>query len=130
MEPEVLVVSVDEWQLREIREILKCEFYNFVDFLSVEELETALGHHQKGVILLDLDDLPVTDRVIRNLTRQHRQFSVLAISSLSYHPSLHESLSTHITACLRKPVDAEELVFWLEAWKKVHMNRSLVPPLT
>jgi hypothetical protein len=40
---------------------------------------------------------------------------MLGVSKLSYHPGLEEVIGSHLFACLVKPIDVEELSFWLKS---------------
>jgi DNA-binding response OmpR family regulator len=70
------------------------------------------------MLLLDLDHLSVDNRYIRELSRQQPKLSIIAVSSRTFHPELEEALSSHISACLVKPVDIDELLFWLRSLSK------------
>ena len=79
-----------------------------------EKIGTALGGSGFSFVLLDLDTLPVSNVVIRAFKRKFPQIPMLAMSWQNFHPDLKESLSTSVNACLSKPVDPDELEFWLE----------------
>ncbi|MBW1787090.1 MAG: response regulator [Deltaproteobacteria bacterium] len=124
MEQSVLLVSGDEKQCEEICGILESEPYHSVTLHSLEKLEQALQSRTRGVIILDLDNVPVNNQLIRNLKKRHQQFTILGVSSLPFHPDLNEAVSTHIFACLGKPVDGDELLFWLNAASGVTTKNS------
>jgi len=66
-------------------------------------------------VILDLDSLPVDNRLLRNLRRKDPSVRIIVLSSRRFHPELEEAMSTHIYACLSKPVDSEELIYWLKS---------------
>jgi DNA-binding NtrC family response regulator len=66
-------------------------------------------------VILDLDSIPVDNRFIRNLCRKNPELCVIGISSRTFHPELEEAMRTHISACLSKPVNEEELIYWLKS---------------
>lgn len=39
----------------------------------------------------------------------------IGISSRAFHPELEEVVSNHIYECISKPIDEDELVFWIKS---------------
>ncbi len=60
-------------------------------------------------VLLDLDTAAVDNRTVKNLSRQFPGLLLFAVSERRFHPDLQESMERFIFACLRYPVDPEEL---------------------
>jgi len=67
------------------------------------------------VLILDLDGLPVSSRSLRDLKRQNPKLHVIGISSRTFHPELQEAMRNDISACLGKPIDMDELLYWLKS---------------
>jgi CheY-like chemotaxis protein len=67
------------------------------------------------VLILDLDSLPVDNRFIRDLRKQNPDVPIIALSSRTFHPELQEALSLYISACLAKPVNPDELIYWVKS---------------
>jgi len=82
---------------------------------SLVNLETRMQETASSVVILDLDTLPLDNRYIRHLKRQKEKVYIIGLSSRPFHPELQEAVSTHIYACLGKPVDTDELVYWLKS---------------
>lgn len=78
-----------------------------------EKIGAGLGGSDFSLVLLDLDTLPVSNVLIRGFKKKFPQIPMLAMSYQNFHPELKESLSTSVNACLSKPVDPDELEFWL-----------------
>jgi DNA-binding NtrC family response regulator len=78
-------------------------------------LENNIQEEGRHVVILDLDTLSVDNRSIRDLRRRRPGVCIIGISSRSFHPELEEAMSSHIYACLSKPVDTEELIYWIRA---------------
>ena len=43
---------------------------------------------------------------------------VLCVSQDKFHPELKDAICYHIYACLNKPIDTEELLYWLQCIRK------------
>jgi DNA-binding NtrC family response regulator len=108
------VVDANKEQSGELCALLERNHYRTLAFHALLNLEKNLQEHPCHAVLLDLDSLPVSNRFIRGLRRQNPNLCILVLSNRSFHPELEEAISTHIYACLSKPVDTEELIYWLK----------------
>ena len=82
---------------------------------SLEDLPEYLRREQVGVLIIDLDTFPVDNNFFRKLKKQYHNLHVLCVSSRTYHPGLEEAMGSQIRASLSKPLDTEELFYWLKA---------------
>ncbi|MCK9377282.1 MAG: hypothetical protein M0P73_14170 [Syntrophobacterales bacterium] len=89
--------------------------YPATPLYSLLDLETYLQGHPDGIVILDMDSLAADNRFFRELKRRAPGIHLLALSSRSYHPGLEEAMGSHIYACLAKPLDPEELRYWLRS---------------
>jgi DNA-binding NtrC family response regulator len=115
MQKTVLVVDANPDERRELCRILERNHYFAAPMADTPELTNHLKENRCDAILLDLDSLPVENRFIRNLSRENPELRVIGISSRTFHPELEEAMRAHIYACLSKPVDEDELVYWLKS---------------
>jgi DNA-binding NtrC family response regulator len=81
----------------------------------MSDLENVGSKKESGVVILDLDDPVVDNRVIRNAKRTRPAMQIIGISKRPFHPELKEAISKHIYACLCEPVDPEELVYLVKS---------------
>jgi DNA-binding response OmpR family regulator len=100
MQERVVVVDANDEQRQELCIVLEREHFPTTPLHSLVNLETNLQEGKCRVAILDLDSLPVDNRLFRNLKK---------------NPELEEAMSKHIHACLAKPVDEEELVYWVKS---------------
>lgn len=89
-----------------------CEVITFAT-LDSPDVFTALC--TQTILLLDLDTVSVDNKLLRSLRRKHSGMSILAASSRKYHPELKEAIRDDICACLGKPLDIDELIYWLDS---------------
>ena len=113
--PGVLVVAGDRKQGREVCSLLQELDYSAALIGSLKDLEQELKKDSEVAVILDLDTVPVNNQFLRGLRKKHPQLDILGISQLSYHPGLEEVIGSHLLACLVKPLDVEELCFWLKS---------------
>jgi DNA-binding NtrC family response regulator len=113
-EPAIVVVT-DIEQLEELRSILAAELYRIIGDESGTNLQVRISECASSIVILDLDHVPVDDRFLRNLKNANPRLSILVISSKRCHPELRESMRSTIHACLNKPLDSEEVKFWLKS---------------
>ena len=115
MQRTVIVVEENKSESEALCSLLHRENYPTVSLNSLAELGERIQETASSVVILDLDNLPVDNQFIRHLKRQKDNVYIIGISSRPFHPELEEAVSTHIYACLGKPVDRDELIYWLKS---------------
>jgi DNA-binding response OmpR family regulator len=113
--PGVLVVAGDRESGHRVCSLLQELNYPTSLIGSLGDLEQELQKESEVAVILDLDTLPLNIRFFRGLRKSYPRLHLLGISELTYHPGLEEVIGSHLLACLVKPVDAEELGFWLKS---------------
>jgi DNA-binding NtrC family response regulator len=88
-------------------QVLRCR-----SILDLEKLGQEKG---RLVTILDLDHALVNNRVLRDLKRKRPALQIIGISGRPFHPELKEAMESYIYACISKPVDTEELIYWLKS---------------
>ncbi|MCF6246024.1 MAG: hypothetical protein L3J69_01555 [Desulfobacula sp.] len=102
--PEITGSIIDE---------LSDNHYKFHILDSIENLDKDIIETSCNCIILDLDSITVDNRTIRALTIQYPHIYFLCISEDRFHPELKDAICYHIYACLTKPLDYDELLYWL-----------------
>jgi DNA-binding NtrC family response regulator len=115
MQGPVVVVDGDEVQCRNLCSVLEREQYSITALHSLHNLEEEIRDSGRRAVILDLDTLPVDNLLFRTLRRTNPGVCIIGLSRRPYHPELEEAMSRHVYACLGKPVDEEELIFWLKS---------------
>lgn len=113
--PGVVVINADQKQSQEICALLHRLNYPVTSLESLGDLEEHLQGNPFGVVILDLDTVPADNQFFRTFKRKNKDIHILGISSLPFHPGLEEAMGSHIYACLGKPLDPEELGYWLKS---------------
>jgi DNA-binding response OmpR family regulator len=125
---KIIVVNANVDEGRSLCAILERHNYCASQLHSLAELETAVRNEACGALILDLDSLPVDNLLIRNLCRHGRGLSIIGTSDRPFHPDLEASMRTHISACLSKPVDEDELIYWLKSIGKASAESKIFAP--
>jgi DNA-binding NtrC family response regulator len=115
MKKPAIVVFTDIAQLEEVRTALVGEPYQTIRCKSCSNLQGMVSENASGIVIVDLDSCHVDNRFLKNLKTGNPGLSILAISSKKFHPELRESIGSYIHACLNKPLDPDELRFWLRS---------------
>jgi DNA-binding NtrC family response regulator len=115
LEELIVVVDADEGRCEALRTLLERNSYTSIGLRSLMNLEKTVRQPACRAVILDLDSLPISNRDIRDLTKQNPGLIILVLSERTFHPELKEAMSHYIHACLTKPVDPEELFYWLKA---------------
>ncbi len=111
----IIVVANQPEDCRTISAILEGNQYTIAVQDSLDGLSEGIRKIPCGALILDLDGLPVDNRFIRDFRKQNPKIPIFALSSRTFHPELQEALSLYISACLAKPVDPDELLYWIKS---------------
>ncbi|MCL4502183.1 MAG: response regulator [Deltaproteobacteria bacterium] len=111
----VAVVDADVQYCRELCALLEEANVPVAPLYSLKDLPEHLRKEQVGVLMVDLDNLPVNNNFFRSLKKRYPNLHILCLSSRSHHPGLEEAMGAHICASLTKPLNSEELFYWLKA---------------
>lgn len=121
MQQPVLVVTADQTQRVELCNLLEQHGYHTLSSDSIVNLAALAEKSGCGVMILDLDAQPINNRGLRDLKRRNPDLHIIAVSSHSFHPELREAITDYIYACLCRPVDPDELIYWI---KTIHTSES------
>lgn len=114
MQPNLLIVSENTAECEELRALLTEEGY-LIDVATIlSELESRLETGSYMAVLLDVDSVQVENRTIRDLVLANPGVPFLCTSGDRFHPELKDAICYHIFACINKPVDPDELLYWLK----------------
>jgi DNA-binding NtrC family response regulator len=113
MEKRVILISKKSKELNQIDAVLSKNKYRSHRIEDIENLDTALADISCTCVILDLDSISIDNRTIRELTIQYPHIYFLCMSKDRFHPELKDAICYHIFACLTKPLDYDELLYWL-----------------
>ncbi len=115
MKKGIVVVDADQDQCRRFCTLLEKDQYFTTPMHSIQKLA---NHLQKGdclAVIIDIDTVPVDNRTIKELTINYPGVYFFCLSKERFHPELKDALCYHIYACLNKPVDPDELFYFLRS---------------
>ena len=115
MKKHIAVLDADQKECRRLCNLLEKNQYPTIPMHSIQYLEATLKQINCLAVFLDIDTIPVDNRAIRDLTNQISGVCFLCTSQRSFHPELHDAICYHIYACMNKPVDPDELLFWIKS---------------
>jgi DNA-binding NtrC family response regulator len=117
----VAVVSADAREIENLHLMLSEDRRMSAVYRRLEELMDGLGRDDRLAAIIDIDTVRLTNRNVRNLAGRFPEVSIFCISTARLHPHLQDAMTRHIRACLVKPVDPDELRFWL---RSMHDTRA------
>jgi len=115
MEKKVLVLDSDEKQCRQFCAMLETGQYFAVSAQSLPETVRCLDENGFIIVIIDIDTVSVTNQIIREMTIKHPDIYFLCLSERPFHPELENAICYHIYACINKPVDSDELFYFLRS---------------
>lgn len=113
MKKRVVLISKESKELNQIDAVLSKNKYRSYLFESIENLDIKLADISCNCVILDLDSIRIDNRTIREFTIQYPHIYFLCLSKDRFHPELKDAICYHIYACLTKPLDYDELLYWL-----------------
>lgn len=127
-EEKILVMSANEHESREICEFLRKQSFDVSVYKKVEDVDKVFPDKTPFAVILDVDSISIDNRSIRDLRMKFPGACFLCTSKDRFHPELKEAIRKHIFAFLNKPVDPEELLFWLKCIRENNVD-SRDPPV-
>ncbi len=113
--PKVAVVNTDKQNCRAICSLLEKANIQVASMHTLKVLADYLRRESVAVLIIDLDTLPVDNTFFRSLKKQYPNLHIFCLSSHPHHPGLEEAMGLHICASLAKPINSDELFYWLKA---------------
>ena len=121
MKKRIAVLDADQKECRRLCNLLEKNQYPTIQMHSIQYLESSLKQFDCLAVILDIDTISVDNRTIRDLTIRFPGVYFFCLSEQPFHPELHDAICYHIYACINKPVDPDELFYWL---RSINENNS------
>jgi DNA-binding NtrC family response regulator len=114
-EKEVIVLDIDTTQSQNLIAFLEDNAYTATPMDSLANMDRYMAETDCRAVVLNLDSISVTNKMLRDLKRKKPSINIIAHSKRQFHPELEEALREYISVCLAEPVDTEELGYWLKS---------------
>jgi DNA-binding NtrC family response regulator len=118
MKTSVLVVNAVKKESDSMADLLRAAGYLPYCVDHLQDAPAAIAAKACTAVLLDLDSIQVSNRAVRDISLQFPRVCFLGTSWQPMHPELKDAISHHIYACIQKPIDREELVYWLKSGRR------------
>ena len=115
MKKKIVILDANQNSCGKLSDIINSKNYPLVQTQALSSLEDFLESDQYVAVVLDIDSVPVDNRTIRELALKYPGVRFLCTSKDRFHPELKDAICYHIYACLTKPVDPDELLFWIKS---------------
>jgi DNA-binding response OmpR family regulator len=126
VEKTVAVLDPDKEHSRELCSVLEKERYRVLLLPSAKDLDHLMQEGAARALILDIDSVPMDNRTLKELRKDNPDLCIIVLSNRSFHPELKEALSRSIDACFAKPVEWEDLLYYLRGALKNGVKRG--PP--
>jgi DNA-binding response OmpR family regulator len=111
----VAVIDRNAEQGRKLCDFIERIGYSATPLTSIDAFEYYAKHHPTGIVIFDLDTTDIDNRKLKSLKKRHKETPFMGVSSRLFHPELSEVMGQELNVCLNKPVDEEELYYWLKS---------------
>ena len=108
-------MAADPDSIKELSSILTSGNYAYTEVHALSSLETLFDSDEYMAVVIDIDSIQVDNRTIRTMALKYPGVRFLCTSRDRFHPELKDAICYHIYACLNKPVDPDEFLFWIKS---------------
>jgi DNA-binding NtrC family response regulator len=115
MKKKIVIMASDPDSMEELSSILNSENYAYTEVHALSSLDALFDSDEYVAVIIDIDSVQVDNRTIRSLALKYPGVRFLCTSKDRFHPELKDAICYHIYACLNKPVDPDELLFWIKS---------------
>jgi DNA-binding NtrC family response regulator len=115
LNPTVIFVSIGR-ERSSLETILELNDIQVLQCRSIRDLEIMLQKIPFAVTALDLDEIPLDDRLIKEMALKCPSLKIIGFSNRHFHPELKESMKSYIYAAISKPVDSDELIYLVKSF--------------
>ena len=122
MPKSILVIDANKQQSRELCEMLEKRQFRATPYYSTDNLEKCIEDSACQAVFWDIDTVPADNRTVRDLTLKFPGVYFFCLSEHPFHPELKDAICYHIYACLNRPVDPDELFYWLRSINENELN--------
>ena len=114
MEKKVVVLDADQQQRLDLCSLLATHNYTAIPITTLSKMDQYLAERDCRAVVLNLDNIAVTNKILREFKRKNPFMNIIALSGRQFHPELEEALREYISVCLAKPVRSDEIIYWLK----------------
>jgi DNA-binding NtrC family response regulator len=115
MKKSILVIDADKKQCLELCELLEKGQFAAASLFSTHNLEKRIEETGCHAVFWDIDTAPADNRTVRDLTLKFPGVHFFCISKYPFHPELKDAICYHIYACINRPIDSDEIFYWLKS---------------
>ncbi len=112
---QIIVFDTDDKHCMELCTMLGEKRYRAIPVSSLSTMEKHLLKNNCMAVIVDIEHADVDNTTIRNLSINYPGVYFLGMSKRHYNPTLREAICYHIFVCLNKPIDPDELFYWLKS---------------
>jgi DNA-binding NtrC family response regulator len=109
----VVIVSSDPGVWDQLKERLRTLHIAAKRVSDIDGLKVTLKRERCLAVMIDLDSVHLDNQTVRELALEPKCGRLFCMSEKTYHPDLTEAIRHHFFACLLKPVNPDELEYWL-----------------
>ena len=114
MRRTVVVLSSHRSENEEMSNLLASHDLVVESIYTIDHLESWLEKQDSLAVFIDTDSIALDNKTIRQLNRKFPSVNLLLFSAKRIHPDLKEAIGQYVYACISKPIDPEEVSYWLK----------------
>ena len=124
----VALLSAERQEANHLGRMIEEGPYQTMIHSGLAALEAGMRSTSCIAAILDVDSVCLDNRTIRRLTEAFPSVSFFCTSRDRFHPDLEEAICHYLFACLAKPVNPDELHYFLKCINDREESESRAPP--
>lgn len=114
-EKKIVVLDSDKKNCQSLCVMLTQQDFRPIPLYALDDLENCLQKESCIAVIMDIDSIPASNKIIREMTIKHPYIYFMCTSKSRFHPELQDAICYHLYACLNKPIDPDELFYFLKS---------------
>ena len=128
MNRTIALLTADRQEAKHMGRVIEEGPYQTVFHSDLVDLESGIRSTPCIAVILDVDSVRLDNRTIRRLAATFPAVSFFCTSRDRFHPDLEEAICHYLFACLAKPVNPDELHYFLKCISDPEESESRAPP--
>lgn len=114
----IVVLDAEDGRHQDLCQMLREHQCPAESLPTIGHLNQRIAQNDILAVIIDIDSVPLENRILRGLAVQNPAIYFFCMSERRFHPELEDAIGSHLYACINKPVDPDELLFWVRSIQK------------
>ena len=113
----IVLIGTEQRESQKLSRFFQAEKFRVTvekSFKDPSLLSQRIQDSECRAVVIDLEGAHFQPHFFRDLKRLNPKLNIIGVSKKSFHPELEEAIGKHMYACLKKPIDTDEISYLLK----------------